>query len=92
MENQGKQTGAADASTAIRLQYTEDRISGIGDMGEDISLIDISVKKSVKPKKFLTQNIQEIWDTMKTPNQKILGIEERKDSQLKGTKNIYLKL
>jgi hypothetical protein len=33
-------------------------------------------------KKILTQNIQEIQDTMRRP--RIIGIEESEDSQLKG--------
>ena len=43
----------------------EERISGVKDKVEEI---DISVKVSVKSKKFLTQNIQEFWDTMKRLN------------------------
>ena len=46
--------------------------------------MDISVKENAKSKRFLIQNIQEIWDTMKTPNLRIIGIEEGKESQLKG--------
>ena len=36
----------------------------------------MQVKENVKSKKFLTQNIQEIRDTMKITNQKLIGIEE----------------
>jgi hypothetical protein len=36
----------------------------------------------------MTQNIQEIWDTIKSPNLRI-GIEE--DSQLQGQENILNK-
>ena len=50
------------------------------------------VKENVKSKKFLTQNIQEIWDTMKRPNLKIIGIEEGEESQLKGPENIFNKI
>jgi hypothetical protein len=39
----------------------------------------------------MTQNIQEIWDTMKRPNLRIIGIEEE-DSQLKGPENIFNKI
>jgi hypothetical protein len=41
-----------------------------------------------KCKKLLTQDIQEIQDTMRIPNLRIIGIEEIKDSQLKGPVNI----
>ena len=40
----------------------------------------------------LTQNIQEIQDTMRRPNLRIIGIEESKDSQLKGPVNIFNKI
>jgi hypothetical protein len=36
----------------------------------------MSVKENVKAKKFLTQNIQKIWNTMKRPNLQIIGEEE----------------
>jgi hypothetical protein len=38
-----------------------ERISGIEDTREGL---DISIKENVKTKKLLTQNIQEIWETM----------------------------
>ena len=38
------------------------------------------------------QNIQEVQDTMIRPNLRIIGIEERKDSQLKGQINIFNKI
>ena len=43
-------------------------------------------------KKLLTQNIQEIQDTMRRPNLRIIGIDEGKDSQLKGPVNIFNKI
>lgn len=41
-----------------------------------IEEIDSSVKENVKSKKHLTQNIQELCDTMKRPNVRIIGMEE----------------
>ena len=41
---------------------------------------------------FLTQNIQEIQDTMRRPNLRIIGIEESEDSQLNGPVNVYNKI
>ena len=52
----------------------EERISGVEDKLEEI---DSSVKENVNSKKILTQSIQEIWDTMKNSNLRIIGIEER---------------
>jgi hypothetical protein len=38
----------------------------------------------------MTQNIQEIWDTMQRPNLRI--IVEEKDSQIKGPENVFNKI
>ena len=54
--------------------------------------IDTSVKENTKCKKLLTQNIQEIQDTMKRSNLRIIGMEEGEDSQHKGPKNIFNKI
>ena len=54
-----------------------EKIAGIKEMIEEM---DTLVKENVKSKKFLTQNIQEIWDTMKRRN---LRIEIKEESQLK---------
>jgi hypothetical protein len=50
------------------------------------------VKEKAKSKKFLTQNIQKIQDTMRRPTLRIIDIEESKDSQLKGPVNISNKI
>jgi hypothetical protein len=42
-----------------------------------------------KCKKLLTQDIQEIQDTMRIPNLRIIGIEESEESKLKGPVNIF---
>jgi hypothetical protein len=52
----------------------------------------LTVKEKAKCKKLLTQNIQEIQDTMKRPNLRITGIEESEDSQIKGPVNIFNKI
>jgi hypothetical protein len=46
--------------------------------------IDTSVKENTKCKKLLTQNIQEIQNTMKRWNLRIIGIEETKIFNSKG--------
>ena len=43
-------------------------------------------------KKSLTQNIQEIQDTMRRPNLQIIGVDENEDFQLKGPANIFNKV
>ena len=73
MENLGKCTGTTERSITNRTQEEiEERILGIEDR---IEKGDSSVKENVKSNKFLTQNIQEIWDTMKRQNLRIIGIE-----------------
>ena len=42
--------------------------------------------------KLLSQNIQEIQDTMRRPNLRIIGIDEKEDFQLKGPVNYRRKL
>jgi hypothetical protein len=65
------------------------RISGAKDSKENI---DKTIKKNAKCKKLLTQNIQEIQDTMRRPNQSIVGIKESEDFQLKGPVSIFNKI
>jgi hypothetical protein len=43
-------------------------------------------------KKLLTQSIQEIQNTMKSPNLRTIGIEEKEDSWLKGPENVFNKI
>ena len=84
MENLGKQTGTRDK---YNHQNTRDR--RISDADDTITKIDTLIKENIKSNKFLTLSIQEIWDTMKRPNLKIVGIQEREELQLKGTENIF---
>ena len=72
-----------------RIQEVEERIPGAEDTLENI---DTTVKENEKCKKVLTQNIQEIQDTLRKPNLRIIGIEESEDSQLKGPVNIFNKI
>ena len=78
IENLGKRSGFIDASINNRVQEIEERISG----AEDIINIDTTVKENAKSKKLLTQSIQEIQDTMRTPNQKIIGIETQSKERI----------
>ena len=48
--------------------------------------------KNGKCKKILTQNIQEIQDTMRRPNLWIIGVDENEDFQHKGPANIFNKI
>lgn len=44
---------------------------------------DTSIKENTKAKNILTANMQEIWDTVKKKNLRIIGIKEGEDSQSK---------
>jgi hypothetical protein len=50
------------------------------------------VKENTQCKKLLTQNMHEIQEAMKRPTLRIIGIEESKDSQFKGSENIFNKI
>jgi hypothetical protein len=69
MENLGKRSGFIDVSITNRIHEIEERILGIENMVEEI---DTTVKENSKYKKLLTQSIQEIQDTMKRPNLRII--------------------
>jgi hypothetical protein len=43
--------------------------------------MDTSVKENVKSKKFVTQNIQEIWENIKKTSLRIIGIKRRISGQ-----------
>ena len=89
MENLEKRLGITDASITNGIQEMEEKISGVKDMLEET---DTTVKENSKHKKLLTQSIQEIQDTMKIPNLRIIGIEENKDSQIKEPENVFSKI
>jgi hypothetical protein len=67
----------------------EERIS---DAEDSIENIGTTIKENTKCKKILTQNIQEIQDTMKRTNLRIIGVDENEDFQLKGLANIFNKI
>jgi chromosome segregation ATPase len=84
----GKKSGNIDASISKRIQEMEERISGAEDSIENM---DTTIKENAKCKKILTQNIQEIQDTMRRLNQRIIGVDENEDFQLKRPVNIFNK-
>jgi chromosome segregation ATPase len=81
IENLGKKSGTIDTSISNRIQAMEERISGAEDSIENIGT---TIKENAKCKKTLTQNIQEVQDTIRRPNQRIISRDERKISNLKG--------
>ena len=77
MENLGKRSGITEVSITNRMQKIEERIWGVKDALEDV---DTTIKENSKHKNLLTQNIQEMKNTMKRPNLRIIGIEISKCS------------
>jgi hypothetical protein len=67
----------------------EERISSAENSIENMG---ITIKENAKCKKILTQNIQEIQDTMRRQHLRIIGVDENEDFQLKGPANIFTKL
>ena len=61
----GQKSGIIDASISNRIQEMEERISGAEDSIENMGT---TIKENAKCKKILTQNIQEIQDTMRRSN------------------------
>jgi hypothetical protein len=89
IETLGKKSGTIDESISDRIQETEERISGAEDSIENMST---TIRENEKCKKILTQNIQEIKDTIRRPNLRIIGVDENEDFQLKGPANIFKKI
>jgi predicted RNase H-like nuclease (RuvC/YqgF family) len=88
IETLGKKSGTIDVSISNRIKEMEERISGAEN---SIGNMDTTIKENVKFKKILTQNIQEIQDTMRKLNLWTIGIDENEDFQHKGPANIFNK-
>jgi hypothetical protein len=67
----------------------DERISGAED---SIGNMERTIKENAKCKKILTQNIQEIQDTVRKPNLWIIGVDENEDFQCKVPANIFNKI
>lgn len=61
----GKRTGITSEGIVIRTQEKQERSSGVE---HTIEGIDVQANEYAKSKKFQTQNIQEMWDTVKRSN------------------------
>ena len=89
MENLGKRIRRIDARIYNRIHKMKEGISGIEDTTGET---DISLKENVNAKNFLTQNIQEMWGTLKRPTLTIIGIQDYEESQVQGPENILNKI
>jgi hypothetical protein len=87
IETLGKKSGTIDVSISNRIQEMEERISS-----EDDSIENMDTTNQRKCKKILTENIQEIQDTVRRPNLRVIGIDENEDFQHKRPVNIFNKI
>jgi hypothetical protein len=76
-------------SISNRIEEMEE---GISNAENSIEKICTTIKENGKCKKILTQNIEEIQDTVRRPNLGIIGVDENEDFQLKGPANIFNKI
>ena len=74
IETLRKISWTTQASIIKSIQEIEERIP------DAIENIDTIVKENVKCKKLLTPTIQEIHDTIRSPNLRIIGVEVSDDS------------
>jgi hypothetical protein len=82
-------SGTIDVSISNRIQDMEKRISVAE---ESMESMDKTIKEIGKCKNILTQNIQEIEDTMRRPNLQIIGVDQNEDFQLKGAAYMFNKI
>jgi hypothetical protein len=85
----GKKSGTIDASISNKIQEMKEKITGAEDSIENIGT---TIKENAKCKNILTQNIQEIQDTLIRPNLRIIGVDWNEDIKLKGPANIFNKI
>jgi hypothetical protein len=71
-----------------RLEQAEDRISGL----DEIEIKGKTEELLVKQLKTCEKNMQELTNTIKRPNLRIMGIEEGEEVQVKGICNIFNKI
>jgi chromosome segregation ATPase len=72
-----------------RIEQAEDRISELED---EMEIKGKTEEKLLKQLKTYERNMQELTNSIKRPNQRIMGIEERGEVQAKGMHNIFNKI
>jgi chromosome segregation ATPase len=72
-----------------RLEQAEDRISELED---EMEIKGKTEELLVKQFKTCKRNMQELTDSIKRPNLRIMGIEEGEDMQATGIHNIFNKI
>jgi hypothetical protein len=72
-----------------RIEQTEDRIS---EPEDEMTIKGKTEELLVKQRKTCENKIQELADSIKRPNLRIMGIEEGEEVQAKGMYNIFNKI
>jgi chromosome segregation ATPase len=72
-----------------RLEQAEDRIS---ELEKEMEINRETEEQLVKQLKTCERNMQELTDSIKIPNLKIMGIEEGEEVQAKGISNTFIKI
>jgi chromosome segregation ATPase len=72
-----------------RLEQVEDRIL---DLKDNIETEENNKEILVKQDKSCQRKLQELSSSIKRPNMKVMGIEERQEVQVKGIHNIFNKI
>jgi chromosome segregation ATPase len=72
-----------------RIEQTEDRISELGD---EMATKGKTKELLVKQLKTCENKMQELTDSIKRPNLRLMGIEEGEEVQAKGMRNIFNKI
>jgi hypothetical protein len=88
IETLGEKPGTTDESITNIIQEMEERISGAKDSIENME----TIKENAKFRRILIQNTQEIQDTVRRPNLRIIGIDKNEDFQRKGLVDIFNKV
>jgi hypothetical protein len=93
MENLRKKNEAEIQSTmgghSSRLEQAEDSIS---EHEDEMEINGKSEELLVRQLKTCERNVQELTNSIKTPNLRIMGIEEGEEVQAKGIHNIFNKI
>jgi chromosome segregation ATPase len=76
-------------SLSSRLEQTEDRMTGLKD---EMVINRKTEELLVRQLKTYERNVQELTDSIKRPNQRIMGLEEGEQVQAKEICNIFNKL
>jgi hypothetical protein len=93
MENLRKKNEAEIQNTmgghSSRLEQAEDSIS---EHEDEMEINGKSEELLVRQLKTCERNVQELTNSIKTPNLRIMGIEEGEEVQAKGIHNIFNKI